>query len=71
MSCQGQGFHNWQTTLFVAELAKYPCYLLVSAPLSLSLILHLNRINETFGVSVAIINGDQGSGGKVRWKVLR
>ena len=36
MSCQGQGFHNWQTTLFVADLAKYPCYLLVSAPLSLS-----------------------------------
>ena len=35
MSCQGQGFHNWQTTLFVAELAKYPCYR-GCPPLSLS-----------------------------------
>ena len=52
MSCQGQVFHNWQTTLFVAELAKYPCY--PGCPplsLSLSLILHLNRINETKSLS--------------------
>ena len=49
MSCQGQGFHNWQTTLFVAELAKYPCYPGVRP--SLSLILHLNRINETKSLS--------------------
>ena len=71
MSCQGQGFHNWQTTLFVAELAKYPCYP-GCPPLSLSLSLP-SDINGLMRprVSVAIINGDQGSGGKVRWKVLR